>query len=66
MIREQDNVGTALRDIGPRETARVGIGMRSKRILIHEHIGQGEIFSRSGVQCVRQERGGRYSCPECE
>ena len=50
MIREQNNVATALRDIGPHETVTVGIGRKSKRILIHEHIGQGEIFSKSGLQ----------------
>jgi hypothetical protein len=59
MIREQDNVATALRDIEPKEAVTVGIGTKSKRILIQEHIGQGEIFSKSGLPCVRLERGGR-------
>jgi altronate dehydratase small subunit len=45
MIREQDNVATALRDIEPMETASVGIGMRSKRILIHERIPYGHKFA---------------------
>jgi hypothetical protein len=44
MIREQDNVATALRDMKPQETVTVGIGTKSKLILIHEHMPDGRPF----------------------
>jgi len=45
MIREQDNVATALRDIEPTETASIGIVTKSKRILIQERIPYGHKFA---------------------
>jgi altronate dehydratase small subunit len=45
MIREQDNVATALRDIESGEKVAVGIGTKSKRIIIREHILYGHKFA---------------------
>ncbi len=49
MIREQDNVATALRDIEAKETVTVGMGTRSKRILIREHIPYGHKFALQDI-----------------
>ena len=45
MIRDQDNVATALRDIDPAETVSIGIVTKSKRIMIHERIPYGHKFA---------------------
>jgi altronate dehydratase small subunit len=45
MIKETDNVATALREINPEETAIVGSGENEKKILIKEHIPYGHKFS---------------------
>ena len=50
MIREQDNVATALRDIEPEETVTVGIGTKSKRIPIHERIPYGHKFALQDIR----------------
>jgi len=45
LIKEQDNVATALRDIQPKERAIVGVGDGYKKILIREHIPYGHKFA---------------------
>lgn len=50
MIKGQDNVATALRDLEPKETVTVGIGTKSKRILIHERIPYGHKFAVQDIE----------------
>jgi altronate dehydratase small subunit len=45
MIKEQDNVATALRDIQPQEKIVVGIGNKTKQIAIQEAIDFGHKFA---------------------
>jgi len=49
MIKEQDNVATALRDIEPKEKVIIGIGDKSKQILIQEFIPYGHKFAVRGI-----------------
>jgi len=45
MIKEEDNVATALREMQPREKAVVGIDDKSIEVLIEEHIPYGHKFA---------------------
>jgi altronate dehydratase small subunit len=45
MIKEQDNVATALRDIQPQEKIVVGIGNKTKQIEVQEPIAFGHKFA---------------------
>ena len=45
MIKEQDNVATALRDIEPKEKVVIGVGDKSKQIVIQESIPYGHKFA---------------------
>lgn len=45
MIKEQDNVATALRDIEPKEKIIIGIGDKNKQILIQESVPYGHKFA---------------------
>lgn len=50
MIKEQDNVATALRDIQPDEKAVIGIGDRDKQVLIQEYIPYGHKFAAKDIR----------------
>ena len=50
MIKAQDNVATALRDIGPEETVTIGIGDESKQIMIHDQIPFGHKFAVQDIK----------------
>ena len=50
MIKEQDNVATALRDIQPDEKAVIGIGERDKQVLIQEYIPYGHKFAVKNIR----------------
>ena len=50
MIKEQDNVATALRDIQPNEKAVIGIGDRKKEALIKEYIPYGHKFATKNIR----------------
>jgi altronate dehydratase small subunit len=45
MIKEQDNVATALRDIQPNEEITVGVGDKAKPFVVQEFISYGHKFS---------------------
>ena len=45
MIKEQDNVATALRDIQPNENAMIGVVDREEKALIKEYISYGHKFA---------------------
>ena len=45
MIKEQDNVATALRDIQPNEEITVGMGDGAKPFVVQEFISYGHKFS---------------------
>jgi altronate dehydratase small subunit len=45
MIKEQDNVATALRDIKPKEEITVGMGDEAKPFVVQEFISFGHKFS---------------------
>lgn len=45
LIKEADNVATALRDIGPEEDATVGIGEKQRKVRIQEAIPYGHKFA---------------------
>ena len=45
MIKEQDNVATALRDIQPNEEITVGMGDEAKIFVVQEFISYGHKFS---------------------
>ncbi len=45
MIKEQDNVATALRDIEPNEEITVGMGDEAKPFVVRESISYGHKFS---------------------
>jgi len=45
MIKEQDNVATALRDIEPKEEITVGMGEEAKPFIVQEFISYGHKFS---------------------
>jgi len=45
LIKEADNVATALRDIGPEEDATVGIGEKQSRVRIQGAIPYGHKFA---------------------
>ena len=45
MIKEQDNVATALRDIQPNEEIKVGMGDEAKAFVVQEFISYGHKFS---------------------
>ncbi len=45
MIKEQDNVATALRDIQPNEEITVGMGDEAKSFVVQEFISYGHKFS---------------------
>lgn len=45
MIEEQDNVATSLRDIQPKQTVSIGVGNKSLKILIQDHIPYGHKFA---------------------
>ena len=45
MIKEQDNVATALRDIQPNEEITVGMGDEVKAFVVQEFISYGHKFS---------------------
>lgn len=45
VIKEQDNVATALRDLASQETVTFGIGIESKQILVKEDIPYGHKFA---------------------
>jgi altronate dehydratase small subunit len=45
MIKEQDNVATALRDIQPNEEITVGVGDEAKPFVVQEFISYGHKFS---------------------
>jgi altronate dehydratase small subunit len=49
LIREQDNVATALRDIRPNEKIIIGIEDKNKEILIKDHIPYGHKFSVKNI-----------------
>lgn len=44
MIKEQDNVATALRDIEPNEKIKVGMGNEAKPFVVREFISYGHKF----------------------
>jgi altronate dehydratase small subunit len=50
MINPQDNVATALRDIGADETVLVGVGTESNKITIRERIPFGHKFAAQDIQ----------------
>ena len=45
MIKEQDNVATALRDLEPKEKVTIGIGDKTTELLIHDSIPYGHKFA---------------------
>ena len=45
MIKEQDNVATALRDIQPNEEITVGMGDEAKPFVVQEFVSYGHKFS---------------------
>lgn len=45
MIKEQDNVATALRDIKPNEEITVGMGDEAKPFVVQEFVSYGHKFS---------------------
>ena len=45
MIKEQDNVATALRDIEPKEEITMGMGEEAKPFIVQEFISYGHKFS---------------------
>ena len=45
LIKEADNVATALRDIGPEEDATVGIGEKQRKVRIQGAIPYGHKFA---------------------
>jgi len=45
MIKENDNVATALRDIGPKEVVIIGVGDETRKISIQESIPFGHKFA---------------------
>ena len=49
MIKEQDNVATALRDIQPDEKIFISIGDRDKQVLIQEYIPYGHKFAAKDI-----------------
>ncbi len=49
LIRENDNVATALRDMEPGETVVVGAGEQRKKVLILEHIEYGHKFAARDI-----------------
>ena len=50
MIKAQDNVATALRDVEPEETVTIGIGDESKQIMIHDRIPFGHKFAVQDIK----------------
>ena len=50
MIKERDNVATALRDIQPKESAVIGIGDREKQALVKEYIPYGHKFAAKDIR----------------
>ena len=50
MIKEQDNVATALRDVGREETVTIGIGAESKTIFIRDPIPYGHKFAVQDIK----------------
>ena len=50
MITEQDNVATALRDIGSAERVTIGIGAESKEITVHDPVPFGHKFAVQGIK----------------
>jgi altronate dehydratase small subunit len=49
MIKEQDNVATALRDIQPNEEITVGVGDEAKPFVVQEFISYGHKFSVKNI-----------------
>ena len=49
MIKEQDNVATALRDLAPKERVTVGIGEKTKECVIAEPIPYGHKFAVNDI-----------------
>ena len=49
MIKEQDNVATALRDIEPNEEITVGMGAGAKPFVVQEFISYGHKFSMKDI-----------------
>jgi altronate dehydratase small subunit len=49
MIKEQDNVATALRDIQPNEEITVGVGDEAKPFVVQEFISYGHKFSLKDI-----------------
>jgi altronate dehydratase small subunit len=49
MIKEADNVATALREIRPGETVLMGIGARQDRIEVRESIPYGHKFAAQDI-----------------
>jgi altronate dehydratase small subunit len=49
MIKEQDNVATALRDIQPQEKIVVGIGNKTRQIELQEAIAFGNKFAVQNI-----------------
>mgnify|MGYP001815696519 CR=1 FL=1 len=49
MIKEQDNVATALRDIEPKEEITVGMGEEAKPFIVQEFISYGHKFSVKNI-----------------
>ena len=50
MIKAQDNVATALRDVGREETVTIGIGAESKQIIIRDRIPYGHKFAVQDIK----------------
>jgi len=50
MITEQDNVATALRDIGGKERVRIGIGAESKEMTVLDTIPFGHKFAVQDIK----------------
>jgi len=57
IIKDKDNVATALRDIEPKENVTIGIGDKTKEINVQEPISFGHKFAvkniASGVEIVK-------------
>ena len=50
MIKAQDNVATALRDVGREERVTIGIGDESKQIIIRDPIPYGHKFAVQDIK----------------
>ncbi len=50
MIKESDNVATALRDVHPGETVRIGVGEKTVGILVQEDIPYGHKIAVRNIE----------------